>query len=84
MIFFLDTEISIKVGGFGLATLIKSPGKWKKTIYGTPNYIVLEMLFDIANGCGFEVDTWSIRIVVYMFVIGHPSFQTKDIKEVHQ
>ncbi len=81
---FLDTDMNIKVGGFGLATLIKSPGEWKKTICGTPNYIILEMLFDTANGRGFEVDTWSIRIIVYMFVVGRPPFQTEDVKEVYQ
>jgi serine/threonine protein kinase len=43
----LDAVMNIKVGGFGLATLIESPGERKKTICGTPNYIVPEVLFDM-------------------------------------
>jgi serine/threonine protein kinase len=51
--------MNIKVGDFGLAALIESPGKRTKTICGMPNYIAPEVLFDIANGHSFEVDTWS-------------------------
>jgi serine/threonine protein kinase len=47
---FLDSNMNMKVGDFGLASLIESPGERKKTICGTPNYIALEVLFDIANG----------------------------------
>ncbi|KAF8437935.1 kinase-like domain-containing protein [Boletus edulis BED1] len=36
---FLDSNMNIKVGDFGLAALIENPGERKKTICGTPNYI---------------------------------------------
>lgn len=81
---FLDTDMNIKVGDFGLAALIESPGERKKTICGTPNYIAPEVLFDTANGHSFEVDTWSIGVILYTFVVGRPPFQTKDVKEVYQ
>lgn len=81
---FLDADMNIKVGDFGLAALIESPGERKKTICGTPNYIVPEVLFDPANGHSFEVDTWSIGVILYTFIIGRPPFQTKDVKEVYQ
>ncbi|KAI9430277.1 kinase-like domain-containing protein [Lactarius indigo] len=35
----LDADMNIKVGDFGLAALIESPGERKKIICGTPNYI---------------------------------------------
>ncbi|KAJ3914938.1 kinase-like domain-containing protein, partial [Lentinula edodes] len=56
---FLDGEMNIKVGDFGLVALIENPGERKKTICGTPNYITPEVLFDTADGHSFEVDTWS-------------------------
>ncbi|KAF8259433.1 kinase-like domain-containing protein [Lactarius quietus] len=77
---FLDADMNIKVGDFGLAVLIESPGERKKTICGMPNYIVPEVLFNTANGHSFEVDTWSIRAII----VGRPPFQTKDVKEVYQ
>ena len=81
---FLDADMNIKVGDFGLAAFVKSPGERKKTIYDTPNYIAPEVLFDTANGHSFEVDNWSIGVILYTFVVGRPPFQTKDVKEVYQ
>jgi cell cycle serine/threonine-protein kinase CDC5/MSD2 len=81
---FLDAGMNIKVGDFGLAALIEGPGERKKTIYGTPNYIVPEVLFDTTNRHIFEVDTWSIGVLLYTFVIGRPPFRTKDVKAVYQ
>ena len=81
---FLDSNMNIKVGDFGLAALIESPGERKKTICGTPNYIAPEVLFDTANGHSFEVDIWSIGVILYTFIIGRPPFQTKDVKAIYK
>jgi len=81
---FLDGRMNVKVGDFGLAALIESEGERKKTICGTPNYIAPEVLFDTANGHSFEVDTWSIGVILYTLVVGRPPFQTKDVKEIYQ
>ena len=81
---FLDVNMNVKVGDFGLAALIESPGERKKTICGTPNYIAPEVLFDTANGHSFEVDTWSIGVILYTLVIGRPPFQTKDVKAIYK
>ncbi|KAF8842470.1 Pkinase-domain-containing protein [Paxillus ammoniavirescens] len=80
---FLDSNMNIKVGDFGLAALIENPGERKKTICGTPNYIAPEVLFDTANGHSFEVDAWSIGVILYTLLIGRPPFQTKDVKEIY-
>ncbi|XP_006456153.1 hypothetical protein AGABI2DRAFT_188194 [Agaricus bisporus var. bisporus H97] len=80
----LDADMNIKVADFGLAALIENPGERKKTICGTPNYIAPEVLFDTANGHSFEVDTWSIGVILYTLVIGKPPFQTKDVKEIYK
>ncbi|KAG8843658.1 Cell cycle serine/threonine-protein kinase cdc5/MSD2, partial [Tulasnella sp. 330] len=81
---FLDRNMNIKVGDFGLAALIETPGERKKTICGTPNYIAPEVLFDTANGHSFEVDTWSMGVILYTLVVGKPPFQTKEVKEIYQ
>ncbi|KAI9433703.1 kinase-like domain-containing protein [Lactarius indigo] len=72
---FLDADTNIKVGDFGSG---------KKTICGTPNYIAPGVLFDTANGHSFEVDIWSIGVILYTFVVRRPPFQTKEVKEVYQ
>ncbi|KAG5730046.1 Cell cycle serine/threonine-protein kinase CDC5/MSD2 [Termitomyces sp. T112] len=80
----LDSNMNLKVGDFGLAALIENPGERKKTICGTPNYIAPEVLFDTVNGHSFEVDTWSIGVILYTLVIGRPPFQTSEVKEIYK
>lgn len=81
---FLDADMNIKVGDFGLAALIENPGERKKTICGTPNYIAPEVLFDTTNGHSFEVDVWSVGVILYTLLIGKPPFQTKDVKAIYR
>ena len=80
----LDSKMNVKVGDFGLAALIENPGERKKTMCGTPNYIAPEVLFDTANGHSFEVDTWSIGVILYTLVIGKPPFATKDVHAIYK
>lgn len=80
----VNANMNVKVGDFGLAALIENPGERKKTICGTPNYIAPEVLFDTANGHSFEVDTWSIGVILYTLVVGRPPFQTKEVKAIYK
>lgn len=80
---FLDRRMNLKVGDFGLAALVQFPGQRKKTVCGTPNYIAPEILFDRDNGHSFEVDVWSIGVILYTFLVGKPPFQTKEVKEIY-
>ncbi|KAL0959806.1 hypothetical protein HGRIS_011487 [Hohenbuehelia grisea] len=77
----LDSNMKLRVADFGLAALIENPGERKKTICGTPNYIAPEVLFDTVNGHSFEVDIWSIGIIMYTLLIGKPPFQSREAKE---
>ncbi len=61
---FLDKHLSLKIGDYGLAASLKHDGERKKTICGTPNYIAPEILFDTQNGHSFEVDIWSLGVVM--------------------
>ena len=80
---FLDENMCIKVGDFGLAALLVDDDDRKKTICGTPNYIAPEVLFGSAEGHSYEVDLWSIGVIFYAMLIGKPPFQSKDVKAIY-
>lgn len=80
---FLDEGFNIKVGDFGLAALIDSEER-KKTICGTPNYIAPEVLFNSEGGHSFEVDIWSLGVILYTLLVGKPPFQKNDVKEIYK
>lgn len=61
----VEKGLAVKVGDFGLAALVKFKGDRRKTICGTPNYIAPEILFDQTNGHSFEVDIWSVGVILY-------------------
>eukprot|EP01133_Synstelium_polycarpum_P016784 gene16784-19961_t len=79
---FID-NMRIKLGDFGLSTKVEHEGERKKTICGTPNYIAPEVL-DNANGHSYEVDIWSIGIILYTLLIGKPPFETPDVRNTYQ
>lgn len=81
--FFLGKANEIKIGDFGLACKLSFDGERKKTLCGTPNYIAPEVL-DGKNGHSFEVDVWSIGVVLYTCLVGKPPFETSDIKSTYK
>lgn len=78
---FLNDDLQIKIGDFGLATKIEYEGERKKTLCGTPNYIAPEILNK--KGHSFEVDIWSIGCIMYTLLIGKPPFETNSLKETY-
>lgn len=60
---FLNENMCVKIGDFGLATKIDFYGEKKKTICGTPNYIAPEILE--SKGHSYEVDVWSFGVIMY-------------------
>ncbi|KAK9453786.1 kinase-like domain-containing protein [Dipodascopsis uninucleata] len=81
---FLDQNMNVKIGDFGLAALLLSDSDRKKTICGTPNYIAPEVLFGKEDGHSFEVDLWSVGIILYAMLIGRPPFQSKEVNLIYK
>lgn len=78
---FLDDDLHVKIGDFGLAAKIEYDGERKKTLCGTPNYIAPEVL--TKKGHSYEVDIWSIGCVMYTLLAGQPPFETKSLRETY-
>ncbi|BFZ04092.1 hypothetical protein BsWGS_07131 [Bradybaena similaris] len=79
---FLNDEMEIKIGDFGLATRLDYDGERKKTLCGTPNYIAPEVLGK--KGHSYEVDVWSLGCILFTLLVGKPPFETSCLKDTYQ
>lgn len=65
---FLDANMDLKVGDFGLAAILvtdKEAGFVRRTtLCGTPNYIAPEILEKGKRGHDHKVDIWAIGVIV--------------------
>lgn len=66
-----------------MATKLDFDGERKKTICGTPNYIAPEIL-ESKDGHSYEVDIWSLGVIIYTFLIGKPPFETKEVRTTYK
>jgi len=80
---FLTERLQLKIGDFGLAAQVMFDGERKKTICGTPNYLAPEVL-ENSNGHSYEVDYWSIGIILYTMLCGRPPFESAEVKQTYQ
>jgi polo-like kinase 1 len=83
---FLDKDLNIKVGDLGLATRLEDRDEKRKTICGTPNYIAPEVIQNdkAKRGHSFEVDVWSMGVILYTILVGKPPYEAKDVKGTYQ
>lgn len=72
---FLSGNLHIKLGDFGLAARLDYDTDRRHTVCGTPNYLAPEVLSS-KIGHSYEVDIWSLGVVIYVMVVGKPPFET--------
>ena len=53
------------------------------TLCGTPNYIAPEILSG-EDGHSYEVDVWSLGVIIFTLKFGKPPFETTDVQETYQ
>lgn len=75
--------MEVKIGDFGLAAKLQFDGETRRTICGTPNYIAPEVL-DGKVGHSYEVDIWSLGVILYTLLVGKPPFETTDVKTTYR
>jgi polo-like kinase 1 len=80
---FIDNDMKLKVGDFGLAAKLENETERRMTVCGTPNYIAPELL-EGKKGHSFEVDVWSTGVVMYTLLVGKPPYQSKDVKSTYK
>ena len=82
---FINSRMQVKTGDFGLAAALSFQDERRRTVCGTPNYIAPEILESGKyNGHSYEVDIWSIGVIMYAMIIGKPPFETSDIKMTYK
>jgi polo-like kinase 4 len=69
----LTRDMNVKIGDFGLATLVHSPGGAQHmTMCGTPNFISPEVATRSSHG--LEADVWGLGCLLYTLLVGRPPF----------
>ncbi|EDO18857.1 hypothetical protein Kpol_1023p26 [Vanderwaltozyma polyspora DSM 70294] len=81
---FFDKDFNLKIGDFGLAAIINNENERKYTICGTPNYIAPEVIMGGKQiGHSFEVDIWSLGVMIFAMITGKPPFQAKEVSTIY-
>lgn len=80
---FLNEKLEIKLGDFGLAAKLDFDNEKRHTVCGTPNYLAPEVLSNRV-GHSYEVDVWSLGVVLYALVVGKPPFETPEVKMTYE
>ncbi|KAL8940109.1 MAG: hypothetical protein Q9216_002990 [Gyalolechia sp. 2 TL-2023] len=91
---FLDHEMNVKIGDFGLAAVLVSPGEYegsytkalsrRTTLCGTPNYIAPEILDKGKRGHDLKVDIWALGCIIYAMICCRPPFQAGSPTEIYE
>ena len=75
---FLDEKLELKIGDFGLITKLSKEKERKKTYCGTLYFMAPEVIDPGEKGYSFEVDIWSIGVIMYNLLTGKYPFFDKS------
>ena len=78
----LTKNMDIKIADFGLAAYAPKTKRKRKTFCGTPYYIAPEII--TKEGHLFEVDYWSLGIIIFNMAYGVCPFQSEVPEEVYK
>ncbi|KAH8725328.1 P-loop containing nucleoside triphosphate hydrolase protein [Phaeosphaeriaceae sp. PMI808] len=85
---FLDGNMNVKVGDFGLAALLVSQSDYgairRTTMCGTPNYLAPEVLEKTGKGHDEKVDLWAIGIMMYTLAVGRAPFHAAKREDIYR
>ncbi|KAI4205630.1 MAG: hypothetical protein LQ346_001414 [Caloplaca aetnensis] len=91
---FLDKDLNVKIGDFGLAAVLVSPGEHegsytkamsrRTTLCGTPNYIAPEILDKGKRGHDLKVDIWALGCIIFAMICCRPPFQANSSSEIYE
>ncbi|KAI9812452.1 MAG: Cell cycle serine/threonine-protein kinase cdc5/MSD2 [Pycnora praestabilis] len=85
---FLDSNMDIKVGDFGLAAILITDNEAsharRTTLCGTPNYIAPEILEKGKGGHNGKVDIWGAGVILFAMSTGTPPFQSTTQDDIYQ
>eukprot|EP00978_Attheya_sp_CCMP212_P016058 scaffold41796_cov51-Attheya_sp.AAC.3 len=78
---FLDKDNTIKIGDFGLSTMLQRREDKRTGRYGTMNFMAPECV--IGTEHSFEADIWSMGVIMYVMLFGKRPFDAYD-NDVHK
>jgi len=65
-------RLRIKVGDFGLATIIRNPDEPLRKVCGTPSYVAPEMIREC--GYSYPIDIWAAGVIMFILFHGFAPF----------
>jgi len=78
---FINHDMQIKLGDFGLACVIEDEEK-RNTLCGTPNYLAPEILEGL-EGHSYEVDVWALGIIIFTLLVGKPPYEGENVQSTY-
>ena len=80
---FLDEKLNLKIGDFGLVVKLDDEKIKRNDYRGTPGFMAPEIL-NKENEYSFEVDIWSLGIIMYDLLTGQLPFKIKTVKNGYE